>query len=213
MQSSLLQKALLDFSASSQATIGFRRIIDLAGIGDCDRLVYGRYLATPAGDPRSKSDRIKARFYQECRAALIDRIDEMGLYIPLPPVLLYGGLVQGHPDGTVGGDLLMVRTVRLSVHLPQPPRLPSRTFFEVQALMHFTGLALAHVIYLARANGDMQVIGTNYNPRIGARIVQRIDNLVVCAHTGKLPACSCDGRCQNRMEQSAREVNYVTSAA
>jgi hypothetical protein len=37
-------------------------------------------------------------------------------------ICLHDGLVQGHPDGEVAGELLEIKTVESADHLPIPPR-------------------------------------------------------------------------------------------
>jgi hypothetical protein len=209
VQSNNLQAALLEWTAKNSGHVVNRQYIGLSGMGDCDRVIYERFVN---GVQHSKSERIQDAYSFEVEAAIICRLDAMGLYQPAPVISLYGGLIKGHTDGLVGGDLLEIKTVRLAAHFPEFPRLPNRVYIQVQAYMQYAGLERAHVIYVARESGDLRVIGCTYNPRVGERIKLRVENLVMCVHEKRIPECSCGGRCQQTQAGQAEGVDHVYAA-
>lgn len=199
MQSQHLQNAIVDYTARvSSRHVERCNYIGLSGIADCERVIYDRYMF---GDPHGVPARLKDALGYDLEADLIKRLVEMGLYRPVTGISLHDGLVQGHPDGEVGGDLLEIKTISLAAWLPEPPRLPTRIFYQVQAYMAYTGYHRAHVVYLARDNGELRVIGTTQNISIGQKIDEKIARLAAAVRSNTRPACTC-GKCRVYQEFS-----------
>jgi hypothetical protein len=193
MLSTQLQSAIIDFTSRVSSRHQERRnYIGLSSIGECERVIYDIYTH---GVPHSTRERLKDAMGYALEEALVARLIEMGLYRAANPIVLYDGLVQGHPDGEVEGDLLEIKTIECAKWLPEPPRLPNRVFFQVQAYMHFAGYQRAHVLYLARDTGEMRVIGVSHSDTVAEKINAKLDRLVAAVKTGQRPACSC-GYCQ-----------------
>ncbi len=196
MLSQQLQASLTEYAARASGHEDHRRYIGLSGIGDCERVIYDRYFA---GDRHSQAARLKDSLGYALEAHLVGRLEQMGLYRPVSPISLYDGLVQGHPDGEVGGDLLEIKTIERVVWLPElpPPRLPNRVFYQVQAYLLYTGYTRAHVVYLARDTGEIRVVGVTRSESIGFKITERIDRVVGAVQTRQRPECSC-GHCRSQ---------------
>lgn len=195
MLSTQLQSAIIDFTTRVSSRHQERRnYIGLSSIGECERVIYDLYTH---GVSHSLQARLKDAMGYALEDVLIARLTEMGLYRPASPIVLYDGLVQGHPDGEVDGDLLEIKTIESAKWLPEPSRLPNRVFFQVQAYMHYAGYGRAHVLYLARDTGEMRVIGVSHNDNIAEKINAKIARLVSAVKTGQRPACSC-GYCRDR---------------
>jgi hypothetical protein len=190
MKSELLQQKLIAYTAANSGHQDRRPYIGLSGIGDCDRVIYDRYMQ---GEGASTSARLKFAIANIVHEALIARLGEMGLLVEAASeIVLYDGLVRGHADGDIDGDLLEVKTVEREEYLPDPhKKLPSRLYWQVQAYMHYVPYAFAQVVYLARDTGALRVYGVPANPRIADRIDEKLDYLVDAVRQERRPACTC----------------------
>lgn len=193
MLSKELQTSLINWTILNSGHQEHRGYIGLSGIGDCERVIYERYLH---GNQASLDDHLKTRISYELESKLIQRLSEMRLYSPGETIELYDGLVQGHTDGVLAGaDLLEIKTIPLEQWLPKDGRLPHRVFWQVQAYLHFTQRRYAHVVYLARDSGYAQVYGTRVSDRMGQKITEKLERLVEAVQEGRRPDCTC-GRCR-----------------
>lgn len=188
-----LQDALINWTVKNSGHENHRCYIGLSGIADCSQSIYDRYMH---GQPANGIDgHLKTRISYELEADLIQRLKNIQTVKPAQEISLYDGLVRGHPDGIIGRDLLEIKTVAEEQHFPTEMHLPRRVYWQVQAYLHYTGLKVAQVVYLARANGAICVITSRYNPSLGALIVEKIEDLVVAVKEYRRPACSC-GKCE-----------------
>jgi hypothetical protein len=193
MQSQHLQTAIVDYTARvSSRHVERRDYIGLSGIADCERVIYDRYMF---GDPHQTHARLKDALGYDLETALIQRLTALELYRPAPAIYLFDGLVQGHPDGEVGGDLLEIKTVPMESYIPEYTRLPVRVFYQVQAYLAFTSYQHAHVVYLARDTGAIRVIGLTRSAEMGFKIEQKIFRLVEAVRANSRPDCTCN-RCR-----------------
>lgn len=193
MLSKELQTSLINWTILNSGHQEDRGYIGLSGIGDCERVIYERYMH---GKQASLDDHLKTRISYELESKLIQRLSEMRLYSPGETIELYDGLVQGHTDGVLAGvDLLEIKTIPLEQWLPKDGRLPHRVFWQVQAYLHFTQRRYAHVVYLARDSGYAQVYGTRVSDRMGQKITEKLERLVEAVQEGRRPDCTC-GRCR-----------------
>lgn len=188
MLSNELQKTLIDHIASLSPHEDHRKYIGLSSIGDCEQIIYDRYVN---GQPSSNDERLKHALAYDYEGVIIDRLLELGLYHKAPAIELHLGMVLGHPDGEVNGDLLEIKTVPSADRIPVPPRLPNRAFYQVQAYMHYGGYRRCHVIYIARDTGHIRVVGVSYSPMIGNRIETKLIRIVAAIRNHQRPACTC----------------------
>ena len=193
-----IQSAIVNYSVAHSGYDVHRSYIGLSGIGDCDQVIYDR---TIAGKPASVNEHLKTRLSYDLEAVLLERLRQVygGRLKPGREIYLHDGLVQGHTDGFIAGDLLEIKTVEREEWLPVDRRLPNRVFYQVQAYLHYLDIRHAHVMYLARDTGAIYTIGVTYSPSIGRRIDQKVERLVAAVRNLERPACSC-GHC--RMEGS-----------
>ena len=147
MLSTDLQDQLIAYIVRESRHIENRGYIGLSAIGDCPRVIYDRHMT---GDHVSPEARIKHAWAYNIEGIMTEYLMQMGLYRRVSEICLHGGLVQGHPDGEINGELLEIKTVEVSNFLPIPPRLPNRVFYQVQAYMHYLGYKRCHVVYISR---------------------------------------------------------------
>lgn len=192
MHSTDLQSLLINHAAMYGGHLDRRPYIGLSEIGDCNRVIYDRFLN---GSRSTISERLKHSFAYNVEDVLLKRLDDLGVYSKCPEITLHDGLVRGHPDGMVGGDLLEIKSIEREQWFPEPRRLPNRAFYQVQAYLHFLKLRYGHVVYVARDTGAIRVIGCTHSIEIGRRIEARLDLLVNAVRQHARPDCSC-GRCK-----------------
>jgi hypothetical protein len=192
MLSTALQDQIVDYIARESRHVDDRGYVGLSGIGDCARVIYDRYFT---GDRASQEARIKHAWAYNIEGIMTEYLMQMGIYRRVSEICLHDGLVQGHPDGEISGELLEIKTVEISDHLPIPPRLPNRAFYQVQAYMHYLGFQRCQVVYISRDIFHIRVIGVSYAPAIGQRIEAKVARLVQAIQTNTRPSCEC-GRCK-----------------
>lgn len=186
------QQAIINFTVQHSGWEKRRAYIGLSGISDCEAIIYERYFhgqQTPSVDAQ-----LTTRLSYELEEDLILRLAEMGIYTPAKPIMLEGGLVQGHPDGLIGQDYLEITTVPLEEHFPLDGRIGRKKYWQVQAYLHYGGPNFCHVMFLARATGAICTVGVRYQPSIGRLIEERVERLVQAVKDRQRPACTC-GRC------------------
>lgn len=191
MRSQDLQSNLVRYSVIHSGHQEYSNCIDLAGIGDCEKLIYDRYVS---GHRMSVSEKLRTRLSSELKADVICRLKQLEYYSPGEEISLEGGLVLGHTDGFVGADLLEVKILEQEAWIPEPHHLPNRTFVELQSYMHYIGLSYAQVVYLARDTGAIKAVGVGYNLSAGDRVASKVQRLAAAARNYQRPDCSC-GRC------------------
>lgn len=185
-----IQKQLINYIVEHSGKELHRRYIGLSGIGDCEQVIYDRYLH---GAPASISERMKTAISYDLERILIEKLIAMRMYTKSEPIILYNGMVQGHTDGWVKNDVLEIKTIEKEEWFPQN-HLPVRAFYQVQAYLHYLNVRFAQVIYLARDTGALQVYGIRYDPQRGEEIACKIDRLVNAVTTLQRPECTC-GKC------------------
>jgi len=189
-----LQQHLVNHSVKTSGHLDRRGYIGLSEMGDCDQVVYDHYCL---GRRSTVSERLKFCLVYDLAAALIARLKALNLYSPAHQICLFQGMVRGHPDGYVGGDLLEIKTIEMERWFPEVGRVPNRVFYQTQSYLHYTGVRYAHVVYLARDTGAIKVLGITRNERVGQMIEGRLERLVEAVTNHRRPACSC-GHCQDR---------------
>lgn len=191
MLASDLQAVLMNWTVKHSLHFDQRGYIGLSEIADCEAVIYDRYFS---GKKARVDEQCLHRLSYECEFALRARLSEMGVYTPAQEIHLHGGLFQGHPDGMIGADLLEIKTLPREEWLPRDMRLPSRTWFQVQAYLTYTNTRFCHVLYLARDTGIVQVVGIKYKPEIGTVIMNKVNRLAQAVRAYERPACTC-GHC------------------
>jgi len=197
MHSNELQRSLLNWTVLHSGFEHHRGYIGLSGIADCERVQYERVVS---GNYKNATlgESLKCRLGYELEAALIQRLEAMALYSPGETIDLFDGLVQGHTDGVIrGGDVLEIKTIPSESYLPKDGRMPVKTYWQVQAYLHYLGRGLAHVVYLCRDSGLVQVYPQRYQKAMGAQIQSKVERLVEAVQAYQRPECTC-GRCDKR---------------
>lgn len=189
-----LQTQLIEYTIHHPRLEPHRDYLGLSGIGDCPRVLYDKYMRQ-AGNAEHAPDRA-LYFYMgyAMEDDIVARLKAVGDYQPGIELSLYNGLVKGHTDGSINGELLEVKSVALAEHLPKDGRLPRRVYWQVQAYLFYGGFHRAQVVYVARENGQMVVIDCEANPAMGGKIAKKVAGLVRAVKDGRRPACEC-GRC------------------
>jgi hypothetical protein len=193
MKAENLQSALINWSVKNSGFEARRPYIGLSHMGECDTKIYDWYCY---GYERPKvAGHLQTIWTLEIETAIVDRIVRCGLdYKPADPICLHDGLVQGHPDGWIGRDLLEIKSIPREVFIPERGRIPRRIFWQIQAYLHYTSTKYCNLIFIARDNGMLQVYDIKYQPNIGEEIEDRVERLVKAVLSLSRPSCSC-GRC------------------
>jgi hypothetical protein len=191
MLASDLQEALMNWTVRNSLHQENRGYIGLSEIADCEAVIYDRYLY---GKRARVDEHCLHRMSYEMEWALIRRLTEMGLYKPAPEICLFDGLVQGHPDGFIGNELLEIKTLPREEWLPKDHILPKRIWFQVQAYLHYTDRGFAQVVYLARDTGIVSVVAVKRKVEIGETVAAKVERLAHAVRALERPGCTC-GRC------------------
>jgi hypothetical protein len=186
-----LQRQLVNYIVEHSGHDAHRRYIGLSGIGDCEQVIYDRYIH---GTPATIGERMKSAISYDLERALVEKLTALRLYRIGVVISLYNGLVQGHTDGWIKDDLLEIKTVAQEKWFPEH-HLLTRVYFQVQAYLHYLKINYAQVIFLARDTGAVQVYKERRDDRRGEEIAGKVDRLVVAVNTLKRPECSCE-RCK-----------------
>lgn len=192
-----LERDLTAWMVANSRLDSHRPYIGLSKAWECPRRIYDDYHNIVATDP--SREMVLRTFYSYQLEDLImgwlaskfgDRVKHPG-----PDISRFEGLLQGHTDGMWGRDLVEVKTVPLSQHIPDTwKRLPQRVFYQVQAYLHYTKIKYCQVIYFARDCGAVRVFGIPYNPGRGEQIEAKFNRLVWAVRSKDRPECEC-GRC------------------
>jgi hypothetical protein len=186
-----LQRQLVNYIVEHSGYEPHRRYIGLSGIGDCEQVIYDRYIH---GTPATISERMKTAISYDLERVLIEKLGKLHIYQPGEEITLYNGLVQGHTDGWIKDDLLEIKTIEKEEWFPQN-LVPFRVFCQVQAYLHFLeGVKFAQVLYLARDTGAVQIKGIRRHLQTGEDIGWKLKRLVEAVKFMQRPECTC-GRC------------------
>ena len=191
MLSKDLQTEIMNWTVLHSGYIEKRGYIGLSEIGLCERVIYERYYN---GAAISLDDHLKSRIGFEMETALIERLREMKLYHAGESIELYDGMVQGHTDGVINGDVLEIKTIPFENWFPRERKLPARVYWQVQAYLAYTERRFAHVVYLARDTGYAQVYGLKLHDGMKERIAAKLERMVEAVRELRRPECTC-GRC------------------
>jgi hypothetical protein len=186
-----LQKQLTNYIVLHSGFDKRRPYIGLSGIGDCEAVIYDRYMH---GQTASIEEQMKTAISYDLEACLVAKLKKMRLYKAGPDIVLYHGLVQGHTDGKVGDDLLEIKSLPREEYFPEHHLAP-RIFWQVQAYMHYLDIAWCQVVYIARDTGCVRVYPIRYHERRGEEVAMKVDRLVIAVGLVERPKCSC-GRCR-----------------
>jgi len=186
-----LQRQLVKYIVEHSGHDAHRRYIGLSGIGDCEQVIYDRYMS---GTPATVNERMKTAISYDLEQALIEKLTALRLYRPGEEISRLYGLVQGHTDGWIRNDLLEIKTIEREEWFPES-RVPFRVYMQVQAYLHYLNTQFAQVIYLARDTGAVQVYGIRRDERRGEEIESKLVHLMSAVMTMNRPECTC-GRCK-----------------
>jgi hypothetical protein len=187
-----LEKNLKEWSAKNSGHDIHRNYIGLSTISECQRLIYYRFFNEVN---ISVEARLKNRDAYEREESIKERLRGMGLYKPGKEISLFGGLVQGHTDGEIIEDLLEIKTVPLDSHFPRDGRIPTKAYWQTQAYLKYGHYKFSFIIYYAKQNGALCVVGISPNNFIAEKIEAKIERLVEAVRKKEIPICEC-GRCR-----------------
>lgn len=197
MKSLELQSSLVQYLTGNSRYIDRRGYIGLSAIADCDRVLYQHYFA---GSPGSVQEKLRCFIGYQMQDILERALSSLSIVelLPSQEISLYDGLIQGHTDGAIrydgATDLIEIKSISSAEFMPDYRNVPQRHFHQVQAYMHFLNYEYGHIVYYARDNGELRVIGVHRNAGFGQRIADRVDLLAEAILSKTPPACSC-GRC------------------
>lgn len=187
MKAAELEKDLIQWTEEYSGYDEHRNYIGLSTIADCPKEIYRRFFnPTPA----SRDLKLRTRYTYEIEANMIKRLEALGLYGRVGPITAYDGLVQGNPDGRILEDLLEIKTVPLSKHIPVG-RLPIKVYWQCQAYMKYGAYPAALVIYLARDKGWFKVFDIYPDLRVMEMIDVKIRSLIEAVKKETPPVCEC----------------------
>ena len=187
MRANDLKDALMNWTVLNSGHQN-REYIGLSGIGDCEMLIYDR-VRRP--EKPSVDEHLKFKVGYEFEALVIERLKALKVYQAGEVISLADGLVQGHTDGRIGGDILEIKSVPAGRFLPVEGKLPHRVFWQVQAYLHYLERQWCQVLYIARDTGAICTVGIRYREEIGQEIEARVARLVAAVLNYERPACSC----------------------
>jgi len=126
------------------------------------------------------------------------RLEQMGVEVEEvgKELVAFGGRVQGHIDGMVGGVLLEVKSV--DAHGLENVRdmgAKARHFDQVQAYMHWGGYERALVVYKERESGELWVCEVVRNAEVGQKLEGKAREILAAVDAGEPPECEC-GHCR-----------------
>jgi hypothetical protein len=191
MKAADLERILIDWTVRNSGYDEHRNYIGLSGIGDCSLMIYRRFFNHTGASVESH---LKTRYAYEIEENIKQRLRGMGIYSPSKEISIYDGLVQGHTDGEINSDLLEIKTVPLTEHIPRG-EIPRRSFWQSQAYMLYGKYSWCLIIYFARDYGAFKVFELRRDLGVGDRIMAKVDALVEFVQTKIPPPCDC-GRCK-----------------
>jgi hypothetical protein len=194
MISKELEQKLIQWSAVNSGYDEHRPYIGLSGIGDCSLVIYRRFFNQTGASTES---RLKTRYAYEVEENIKQRLMALGLYSPGKEISIYDGLVQGHTDGEFNRDLLEIKTVPLTEHIPRDNEIPRKPYWQSQAYMLYGHYTRSIMIYFARDYGILRVFEISRSSAMGDRISSKVDALVESVRAKVSPPCDC-GRCQRK---------------
>lgn len=192
MLSTDLQRQLVNHIIKNSGHEDHRAFIGLSQISRCEQVLYDRFIH---GESAGVSEKMKSALAHDLQEVLVVKLTVLRMFAPGRIIELHGGLVQGHPDGEVCGDLLEIKTVEREDWLPGIGRLPTGVYWQVQAYLHYAGYRFGHVVYIARDTGSIKVIGVRKNPDVCRQIDIKVTRLVAAVKSLQRPDCTC-GRCE-----------------
>ena len=169
-----------------------RPYIGLSTIADCPREIYNRYWnKTKASIDR----RLLTLYSYEIQEALTRRLMRAFPwdFVPGEEISAYEGLIKGHTDGKLCGHPVEIKTIPLTVHLPQSVRqVPYRVITQINAYLHFGKFQdPCFLLYFARDSGAHIWIEIFRQPGFCRAIERKVEELILAVKTEKAPQCEC----------------------
>lgn len=106
----------------------------------------------------------------------------------------FGGMFQGHSDGSWEDTLLEIKST-MSAKLPvNGGQIMHGHFWQAQCYMYYSGYRWATMIYVARDTGEIRVARVRYNERRAEMCRIRAAEVLEALERKRPPECVC-GRC------------------
>lgn len=186
-----LETRLITWTVNHGRLNNRERYIGLSKIGECPRQVYQTYFHHGLRTDAEQLMKFYIGYASEDDVVL--RLKAIGDYRDGEQISMFGGMVQGHTDGSLEGKLIEIKSVGRESYLPDG-RLPDRVWWQVQAYLRYTHYTSAWVIYLARETGRLKVFDVPEDRNMGKRIHNRVHALVRAIENRIEPVCEC-GKC------------------
>lgn len=133
--------------------------------------------------------KIRTRYSYEIEEMLRDRLAKAGLLTSGPKeIKLFDGLVQGHTDGEIAGDLLEIKTVPKDEHIPEG-RLPFRVYAQSQSYMNYLRYNRAKVLYFSRESGRWKWFEVERNRSVQVQMDEKVKRMVRLVRMQERPEC------------------------
>lgn len=186
-----LQQNLLDWSIKNSRYDEHRGYIGLSGIYDCSRMIFRRFFKSSLIPVKAH---LRTRYCYELEGVIKDRLKGMGVLGIGKEISAYGGKVQGHTDGEIGGKLLEIKTVPRSEFLPTDG-IPRKVSWQVQAYMFYGQYEECLVLYFGRDEGQFKTYEVPADQGFGKEIDAKVKMVLDCVTRRVSPMCDC-GRCE-----------------
>lgn len=190
MRSEELQRRLTDWSVINSGYDEKRNYIGLSSIADCQRILYRKFFNRTG---TSIEQRLRTRASYEIEFNLKERLKAMGFLKPGKEIRLYEGLVQGHTEGEIVGNLFEIKTVPLSEHFPDG-KIPAKSYWQCQGYMKYGKYPMTLLLYYGRDDGLFKFYEVHPNEGIMQLIEAKIHRLVDAVTKKCEPICEC-GKC------------------
>jgi hypothetical protein len=190
----ILTEKLTDYMQKNSGIDLHRDYVGISHVWECPRLIFDNYYhgrANPSTIQHIKT--FQSYFIERSIMGWLADIFDHKITYPGPEI--HQGLIQGHTDGMFRNDLIEIKTVPLSQHMPRGMKIPNRAFHQIQTYMHYLKIKYCQVIYYARATGEFKIIRMPYKAGVGHKMEAKLNWIVNCINNDKRPDCVC-GRCK-----------------
>jgi len=191
-----LQNEILQYTLLTSKYENKRRYISLSQIANCPRKIYNDYVN---GCETDVIGHLKCRKGYQEEADLKNRLFRIygDNFNPNPDeIVLYKGLVKGHPDGALNGHLIEIKSYALDRYLPDEQRIPKRIYWQVQAYLAFDEYKHpAFLICESRESGVIKVCEVKYNMSVIDQIQIKLAVITEAVLRRNPPHCEC-GKCK-----------------
>lgn len=188
-----IQNALIDYTVKNSCFDAHRNYIGLSQLHRCNREIWNAFFEGSTADLVAKLKCYKGYQMERDLVRRLQCVLEDEVFPgTLQDIIVYDGLVQGHPDFYLNGKPGDVKSVLFDNHVPQHySKIPARVLRQLQAYMYFLPASLGYVIYESRESGIIRVFSIPVNPYMQQQIREQVGLLVEAVRKRELPYCGC----------------------